>query len=233
MKEAPASARFFDAIARRYDRAYARGKEESAASLARVLALLPPRSRVLDLGVGTGRELPALLDAGHQPVGLDCSREMLALCAKRARPIPLVLGDLWSRLPFGDKEFDAVLSLHGTLTHPPDEASRAAFPREVARVLKRGGVFVAEVPTAAWLDAAAGPRAGAGAGLGAGAGDGRGGFVRLGEGRGRFVDEATGASVEVWVLPAEGWRELFSGVMQVEVEAGEEGEVRIVGRVGG
>jgi len=111
----PASAAFFDAIARRYDRTYGRSRAESTASLARVLALLAPRSHVLDLGVGTGRELPALLDAGHDPVGLDASREMLALCARRARPIPLVLGDLWERLPWEDASFDAVLALHGTL----------------------------------------------------------------------------------------------------------------------
>jgi len=94
------SARFFDAIAPRYDRVYARAAAELAQSLDRLLPLLAPRSRIADLGVGTGRELPRLLDAGHEVVGLDASERMLAECARRARRIALVRADLWERLPW-------------------------------------------------------------------------------------------------------------------------------------
>ncbi len=147
MSSSDPSRRFFDAIARRYDRVYAPGAAESRARMGRVLASLPSASKILDLGVGTGRELPSLLDAGHEVVGLDLSPEMLAVCARRARPIAVVLADLWERLPFADGAFDAVLALHGTLspTRSP-EAAITGVAIEAARVLRVGGVFVAEVP---------------------------------------------------------------------------------------
>ena len=144
--------RFFDAIARRYDRAYALPREASKARMARVLGELPPRARVLDLGVGTGRELPALLDAGHAPTGLDFSAEMLALCNRRGRAVPLVEASFWEPLPFADASFDAVIALHGTLAHPRDTSALARLGQEIARVLVPGGVLVAEVPAPAWLD---------------------------------------------------------------------------------
>ena len=87
--------------------------------------------------------------------GLDVSREMLALTAKRSRPIPLVHADLFAPLPFEPGAFDAVLALHGTLAHAPDEESIPRLAREVSRVLSPAGVFVAELPLPAWLEAVA------------------------------------------------------------------------------
>lgn len=147
--------RFFDAIAARYDREYALDPAMTRARMARVIAELPrPPARVLDLGVGTGRELSALLDAGLEVTGVDVSSEMLARCARRARPIPLVRADFWAPLPLPDESFDAALALHGTLAHPPDDAAYEALGAELARVVVPGGVVVAEVPAPAWLDAA-------------------------------------------------------------------------------
>jgi SAM-dependent methyltransferase len=207
------AARFFDAVARHYDRVYAPGREETRESLARVLTELRPASRVLDLGVGTGRELPALLDAGHSPVGLDASSEMLAICARRARPVPLVRGDLWQRFSWDDASFDAVIALHGTLSHPPSDAARAAFPAEVARVLRPGGVLVAEVPTVAWFERLASA----------------GGAVRVAENQGSFRDDATGATVEASFLSEAEWRALFETALVVRIEPARD-QLLIVGR---
>lgn len=148
------AAAFFDAIAGRYERAYALTTAASRARMARVLGVLPAApAQVLDLGVGTGRELTALLDAGHAPTGLDASRAMLDRCARRARPVPLVQADFWAPpLPFADAAFDAVVALHGTLAHPPDEGAMGRLARELARVARPGAVFAAEVPAPSWLD---------------------------------------------------------------------------------
>jgi SAM-dependent methyltransferase len=148
------AAQFFEAVAARYDRVYALPAVESRRRMARVLAALPPAPlRVLDLGVGTGRELGALLDAGHSPVGVDASSAMIERCSRRARPVPLVQADFWSPpLPFDDASFDAAVALHGTLSHPPAATSLEALGGELARVLRPGGTFVFEVPQPAWLD---------------------------------------------------------------------------------
>lgn len=145
--------RFFDAIAGRYDREYALPASLSKERMRRVLRELPTApARVLDLGVGTGRELPALLDAGYAPTGVDVSREMLERCARRSRPVPLVRADFWGPLPFADDAFEAALALHGTLSHPPADDSLLVLGAELGRVIAAGGVVLAEVPSPAWLD---------------------------------------------------------------------------------
>jgi SAM-dependent methyltransferase len=145
--------RFFDAIAGRYDREYALPASLSRERMRRVIGALPPApARVLDLGIGTGRELPALLDAGYAPTGVDVSREMLDRCRRRSRPVPLVQADFWGPLPFGDASFDCAVALHGTLAHAPDDDALSTLGHELARVVVAGGVLLAEVPTPAWLD---------------------------------------------------------------------------------
>ncbi len=145
--------RFFDAIAGRYDREYTLPASLSKERMRGVLAALPaPPARVLDLGVGTGRELPALLDAGYTPIGVDVSQEMLDRCARRARPIPLVRADFWGPLPLPEGSFEAAIALHGTLAHAVDDDALGHLGTELARLVLPGGVLVAEAPTPAWLD---------------------------------------------------------------------------------
>jgi SAM-dependent methyltransferase len=213
--------RFFDAIASRYDRAYALDARTSRARMERVLRELSPASRVLDLGVGTGRELSALQDAGHDPVGLDFSTEMLARCDRRARRVPLVQADFWARLPFDAASFDAALALHGTLAHPPRVDAVDALAVELARVLRPGGVFVAEVPARAWLDA-----------LPAHAAEGEERRVRrLGDDRCLYEDLVAGVSIEAWIPGDDAWRDVFRRAgMTAVVEALDEAEAIVVAR---
>jgi len=199
MIDSETTRRFFDAIAPRYDRVYARARDEMRPRMARLLALLGGPRDVLDLGVGTGPELHHLLDAGHRVVGVDVSEKMIALCNRRARPIRCVLADFWSGLPAADASFDAVVALFGTLAHPPGSSAYERLAREVFRVLRPGGVFYAEAPTPAW--AAANPS---------------------------FVDEASGARIDVVAQDASAWRRAFSAF---DVSASEDdGEITIVAR---
>lgn len=190
--------RFFDAIARKYDRVYALSGATSKARMARVVAELAGRRRVLVLGIGTGRELPALLDAGHDVTGVDLSDEMIALCHKRSRTVPIVRADFWAPLPFADASFDAAVALHGTIAHPPSRdaaAAYAALGRELARVLAPGGVFVAEVPAAEAIDRIATSHDDAS-------------LRARARGGARFVheDDAAGVAIEGLALDAEAWR---------------------------
>jgi SAM-dependent methyltransferase len=208
--------RFFDAIAGRYERAYAPSAAESRERMARVLRDLPPApAGLLDLGVGTGRELTSLLDAGYEVTGVDVSPAMLERCARRARPIALVETDFWAPLPFGDRSFDAGVALHGTLAHPPDDGALPALARELRRLLRPGGVFVVEVPSPAWLDsvAADGP------------------VVRTGPTTGIHRDTATGAAIATRLLSADEWTAAFGPAWSTRVEAVGPGEWLVVARV--
>jgi ubiquinone/menaquinone biosynthesis C-methylase UbiE len=106
---------------------------------------LPPRSRVLDVGCGSGfiaHHLSALL--GARVSGIDVRKGVDA-------PIDYAAFD-GSRFPAPDDSFDAVLLCY-VLHHAQDQA---AFLREVRRVLRDGGLVVVyeDIPEAA-LDAAA------------------------------------------------------------------------------
>jgi SAM-dependent methyltransferase len=182
--------RFFDAVAGRYEREYGLPADESRLRMRRVTRELPPPpARVLDLGVGTGRELTALLDAGYEPTGVDVSPAMLERCARRARPVPLVEADLWGPLPFDDAAVDAAIALHGTLAHPPDAGAMARLARELARVIRAGGAFLAEVPSPSWLEQSArDPR-----------------VRRTGPMTAVYEDPATGARIETRLLSEPEW----------------------------
>jgi SAM-dependent methyltransferase len=204
------SGRFFDAIARRYDRAYALPTAESRHRMARVLRELPATpARLLDLGVGPGRELTALLDAGHSPTGLDVSQAMLDICAQRARPVPLVLADFWRvPLPFADATFDAALALHGSLAHPPTQNAVSALARELSRVVGFDGRFVAEVPSIGWLDAVASLPP---------TDDRR--IVRTGARTCLFEDLVVGASIHARLLDESEWRDAFAPNWRARLES--------------
>ncbi|HEV8439182.1 MAG TPA: class I SAM-dependent methyltransferase, partial [Methylomirabilota bacterium] len=64
--------------------------------------------RVLDVGCGTGRNLP-LYDAGARVIGLEPSPDTLAKARRRAPTARLVRGDCQA-LPFRDGAFDTVVS---------------------------------------------------------------------------------------------------------------------------
>ncbi len=214
----PAEA-FFDAIAGRYERAYALPPDASRARMERVLGALPAApARVLDLGVGTGRELSALLDAGYAPTGIDVSRAMLDRCARRARIVPLVHADFWAGpLPFDDGAFDAVIALHGTLAHPPDDGATSRLGRELARVVHSGAAFVAEVPSPAWLDRLADvPRQA----------DRR--ARRTGSRTCVYEDLVTGASIEATLLDEAEWTAALAPDWRVAIESIDELELLVV-----
>ncbi|MEN3584350.1 class I SAM-dependent methyltransferase [Streptomyces sp. ZYX-F-203] len=75
----------FDALGVAYEEAYG-GSPTHRRSVEWLTARLAPRSRVLDVGCGTGRPTArALADAGHMVVGVDVSPVMVEL-ATRAVP---------------------------------------------------------------------------------------------------------------------------------------------------
>ncbi len=207
------AARFFDAIAGRYERVYALPAADSRGRMQKVVASLPPApGAVLVLGVGTGRELTALLDAGYTPTGLDVSRAMIERCARRARPVPVVEGDFWETpLPFEDGRFAAAVALHGTLAHPPDVAAVGRLAKDLARVVVPGGRLVIETPSLAWLDRLA-------TSYGESTEDGERRLRRTGPATLVYEDLVVGGGIEARLLGEGEWRDALSPGWTVEIE---------------
>jgi ubiquinone/menaquinone biosynthesis C-methylase UbiE len=91
--------------------------------------------RVLDLGCGTGRNLP-LYGRGVRAIGLDPCRESLLKARRRVPGVPLVRARA-EALPFRDGAFDTVVS--GLVFCSVSDVPRGLA--EVKRVLKAGGVL--------------------------------------------------------------------------------------------
>ena len=103
---------------------------------------LAPGLSVLDVGCGLGddvRRMSRLVAPGGRAVGLDASLGLLSKARPRgAEPCAFVLSDA-RRMPFADGSFDRCRT-ERTLQHLPDPAGAV---REMARVLKPGGVMLA------------------------------------------------------------------------------------------
>jgi SAM-dependent methyltransferase len=100
--------------------------------------------RILDAGCGTGGLL-ANVRAEAWKVGVEISTEGIRLARKRG--IVLVRGSV-SALPFADSSFDAVISID-VLCHTGVQEIQAV--EEAARVLRPGGIFLAQVPAFEFL----------------------------------------------------------------------------------
>jgi ubiquinone/menaquinone biosynthesis C-methylase UbiE len=115
-----------------FDRVLFAGGREWACSRA--------EGRVLEIAVGTGRNLPHHRD-DVQLTGIELSPEMLAIATRRAgelgREADLRLGDA-QQLDFPDASFDSVVCTLALCTIPDDRGAVA----EAYRVLRPGGRFL-------------------------------------------------------------------------------------------
>jgi SAM-dependent methyltransferase len=136
----------FDRAADIYDqtRGFPPGVGEQVAAALIDFLRLTPEHRLLDIGVGTGRiarPLAAHLGPRHHLSGVDISRKMMArigaALAPGVRPPSLAEADAL-RLPFAEKSFDAILTVH--VLHLVRDWP--ALLREMQRVRAERGVFV-------------------------------------------------------------------------------------------
>jgi len=116
-------------------------EREVEAALTEIITAAAPGD-LLDIGTGTGRVIEILAPQVGQALGIDQSREMLAIARVNleragAANAMVRLGDMY-QLPLPDASFDAVV-IHQVLHYADRPAAAIA---EAARVLRPGGVLV-------------------------------------------------------------------------------------------
>lgn len=129
----------YDEIADWYEEQFLAGQQKSAGDPlgigGAVRALLGPGDGpCLELGCGTGAHAARVRDLGRMPLGVDLSAHMLRHARGR---LPVARADA-ARLPVKDACLPAALAV---LVHT-DMPAYPVILREVARVLRPGGVLV-------------------------------------------------------------------------------------------
>ncbi len=103
---------------------------------------------VLDIACGTGGPTIELARRGYRVLGLDISSEMIEIAQRKAREssvqVDFRVGDM-RRLDFNE-EFDAVTCFFSSLEYNLSDEDILSTLNGVYESLRKGGVFVADVP---------------------------------------------------------------------------------------
>lgn len=122
-----------------------RDTEKEAAFIEDVLENKGP---VLDLCCGTGRHSIILSRHGWNIIGLDLSRNLLAIAKEKmkqkAEVFPLVRADM-RYIPFKNQVFNAVVNMFTSFGYLPSASEDLRCLSEVQRIMKGNGDFLIDV----------------------------------------------------------------------------------------
>jgi SAM-dependent methyltransferase len=121
--------------------------EGSVAAFAEVLEALDPGARVLDCAAGTGQLAVGLRLLGFDVTASDASGAMVerteSLAADRRVEVPTVICGWEQLIDRGwSNSFDAVFCVGNSITHAPGQTARRNALRQMAAVLRPGGILV-------------------------------------------------------------------------------------------
>lgn len=146
MKHSRIVAQGYDRIAERYVAWSKRlGTEQRDRYLSLLIGRLPPGSKVLDLGCGTGALTTIRLAGSFAVTGVDISARSLDLARQNVPGAAFVHADM-SDLDFPPGSFDAVAAFY-TIIHVPRE-EHGPLLRKIVRWLRPGGLLVATMGAA-------------------------------------------------------------------------------------
>lgn len=116
--------------------------DTTPATLAALAGMVTPSSRILELGVGTGRLAIPLAGAGHEVWGIDASAAMLVQLAGKpgGAAVRGVVGDMGADLP--DGPFDLVYVASNTFFGLPSADAQRRAMAAIAERLTSAGRFV-------------------------------------------------------------------------------------------
>lgn len=110
----------------------------------KVLAMVPPNTKVVDIASGPGVMIPGLREKHCDITVTDAAPEMIVRTKEEygeAPDITAVVGDAYG-LPFQNAEFDVAIAM-GLIEYLDDEAK---YLNETNRVLKPGGLAIITYP---------------------------------------------------------------------------------------
>jgi len=109
---------------------------------------LPKKGITLDLCCGTGRHSIILRKRGWNMIGLDLSKNLLAIAKRNMKnervEFPLVRADM-RHFPFRKQIFDAVICMFTSFGYLPSESEDMKSFKEVRRTLRKDGKFLLDV----------------------------------------------------------------------------------------
>lgn len=113
-----------------------------------IQSVLSKKGAMLDLCCGTGRHSVILRQRGWTVIGLDLSKNLLAIAKRNMKnegaEFPLVRADM-RRFPFRNRVFDAVICMFTSFGYLPSESEDLRSFKEVQRTLRRGGEFLLDL----------------------------------------------------------------------------------------
>jgi len=124
----------YNAIARTYDRRYVENDYSGVEEALVAFVGQDLRTRVLEVGCGTGHWLRLIAERGVRATGLDASENMLVYARAQASAVPLVRG-VAEHLPLAGETFERVFYINA-IHHFRGKIEALA---EAKRVLRRGG----------------------------------------------------------------------------------------------
>ncbi|KAL4881334.1 S-adenosyl-L-methionine-dependent methyltransferase [Aspergillus karnatakaensis] len=140
----------FDGLGARYETAYS-SSPNFLTFLSSVITTLPPHSRVLDIGCGTGVPVSSMIaSAGHNVHGLDVSGEMVKLARARVKSGTFEKADMRSWSPAGaETGFDAAFVVFSLYQVSPAETMKLCY--RFGEWIAPGGVLVVGTTPSGWL----------------------------------------------------------------------------------